>query len=282
MPRDAIHTYREDHEQPVNILTDALQSIEINPVELCNRKCDFCPRGHDYKNNALFMHDKTAHAIGQKLQNIKYTKGISFCGFGEPLMHHSIIELAKIVKSYLPSLSRYDIITNGDFLSVGKIHDLLSAGIQCIIVNLYDDENQKHYFKQMFEQANTDKYLLRHHYYGPEENYGLTINNRAGSVANLKIGNPICRACFLPFYKFVIDWDGGIILCPQDWERRGIQGLNINEHTINEIWFSNQFKKFRAKLSKADRSLTPCSECDIAGNIHGLNSFKVFVDNEDI
>lgn len=281
MPRDEIHRYRSDHETPVNQLTDALQSVEINPVELCNRKCIFCPRGHEYKNQALFMDIKTANAIGDKLQSIKYTKGISFCGFGEPLMHHSIINLVRTIKSYLPSLSRYDIITNGDFLSVGTIHDLLSAGITCIIVNLYDDESQKIYFKKMFEQANTDRYLLRHHYYGPEENYGLTINNRAGSVTNLKIGEPICRACFLPFYKFVVDWDGGIILCPQDWKREAIKELNINTHTINEIWFSDQFKKYRDKLSVADRTLSPCNECDIAGNIHGLDSFKIFVDNQE-
>ena len=281
MPRDVIHSYRTEHEQPVDALTDALQSVEINPVEVCNRKCTFCPRGHDYKNQSLYMTEKTARAIGEKLLTINYSNGISICGFGEPLMHPSILNLIRIIKSYLPSLSRYDVVTNGDFLSVGKIHDLLSAGTTCIIVNLYDDESQETYFKGMFEQANTDRYLLRHHYYGPEEDYGLTINNRAGSVSNLKIETPLCRACFLPFYKFVIDWNGDIILCPQDWKREGIKDLNINTHTINEVWFSEQFKKYRAKLSKADRSLSPCNKCDIAGNIHGLNSFKIFVDNDE-
>ena len=136
-----------------------------------------CPRSSQYTNQHLYMSIKTAHSIGKKLSDISYTGGVSFSGFGEPLLHHSIIDVLKIVRSYLPSLVRYEIITNGDFLSVGKIHDILSSGVTNILVNLYDGESQIKEYEDMFEAAETDRFILRHHYLGPDKEYGLTINN---------------------------------------------------------------------------------------------------------
>ena len=278
---DPIYFHRQKFDKEPKDLLTALQSVEINPVELCNRKCVFCPRHDVYKNRHLYMSPETAHSIGKKLSDINYLGGIGFSGFGEPLLHHSIVEILKTIKSYLPSLDRYEIITNGDLLSVGKVHDLLSAGITTILVNLYDGKEQIHHFEELFKAAKTDRYLLRHHYLGPEEDYGLTLNNRAGSVSSREITKPLKRTCFLPFYKFVIDWDGGIILCPQDWQRKGNLELNINEHTIPEIWLSEKITKYRMALIQKDRSCSPCRECDCLGILHGDKSYNLFLEFSD-
>ena len=40
---------------------------------------------------------------------------------------------------------------------------------------------------------------------------------------------------FYPTYQFLIDWNGNIYLCPQDWQRRVPMG-NMLQKTISEIW----------------------------------------------
>ena len=224
------------------------------------------------------MANNTAHSIGSKLAAVEYKGGIGISGFGEPLLHTSIADIVEAIRSYLPNLSRFDIITNGDVLTSDKAAELIDAGVTNILVNLYDGPQQIKKFEKLFSQAHTDKYMLRHHYHGPEKDYGLNINNRAGAVKGREIQTPLKNSCYLPFYKFVIDWNGDILLCPQDWDRKSDLNLNINTHTIPEIWFSEKIVKYRKLLISKDRSMSPCSTCDCNGTLCGGESYKKFVE----
>ena len=67
--------------------------IDINPTELCNRTCVFCPR-HDpkvYPNQNLHMEIDTAHKIRKELEELNWTGTINLCGNGEPLIHKDIV-----------------------------------------------------------------------------------------------------------------------------------------------------------------------------------------------
>jgi len=278
MYRDTIISYRKQFDKPVEDQLRALNSIEINPVELCTRNCVFCPRAHGYKNQSLHISNSTAHSIGNKLAAVEYKGGIGVSGFGEPLLHTSISDIVRVIRSYLPDLSRFDIITNGDMLTADKAVQLIDAGITNILVNLYDGPQQIKQFEDLFAKAQTDKYMLRHHYYGPGEDYGLNINNRAGAVKDREVQTPLKKSCYLPFYKFIIDWNGDILLCPQDWNRKSDLNLNINTHTVSEIWFSEKIAKYRRLLIDKDRSTSPCKTCDCSGTLCGEESYKKFVE----
>ena len=93
MYRDTIISYRKQFDKPVEHILDTLNSVEINPVELCTRKCIFSPRAHGYKNQSLHMAISTAHSIGSKLAAVEYKGGIGISGFGEPLLHTSIVDV---------------------------------------------------------------------------------------------------------------------------------------------------------------------------------------------
>ena len=118
--------------------------------------------------------------------------------------------------------------------------------------------------------------MLRHHYYTKEKDYGLTLNNRAGSVKLFKpLAEPMVKKCHLPFYKLMIDWNGDVLLCCQDWKRAGNINMNINTQTIEDIWFSDQLNRYREKLSQSNRSLTPCNACNINGTLNGIESYNM-------
>ena len=53
--------------------------------------------------------------------------------------------------------------------------------------------------------------------------------------------------CFYPTYQFLIDWNGDIFLCPQDWQRRVTMG-NMLQESLFEIWTGKIITKFRKRL----------------------------------
>ena len=52
--------------------------VEINPTELCNLQCSFCPRAHGYPNQNLHMSLDTAREIRNQLNDSKYSKKVIF------------------------------------------------------------------------------------------------------------------------------------------------------------------------------------------------------------
>ena len=43
------------------------------------------------------------------------------------------------------------------------------------------------------------------------------------------------KKCFYTAYQTLIDWNGDVFLCPQDWQRRQTMG-NIMQEDFFEIW----------------------------------------------
>ena len=122
--------------------------------------------------------------------------------------------------------------------------------------------------------------MIRKRYLGPDESYGITISNRAGSV-NLKnkhfelkpLEEPLKKPCFYPFYKVLIDHDGAVLMCSNDWKKKKIYG-NILKESLLKIWSSHEFNNTRKKLICGDRTSDPCRLCDVDGTMNGNKSFE--------
>ena len=249
---------------PIN----ALRFITLNSTEMCNRKCHFCPRSDPtvYANQKLHISESTVKNLSKELKKIKYNGSIMWSGFGEPLMTKNFEDLVKILKDENPQL-RQEINTNGDYLRTKRIKNLYNAGIDYIIVSLYDGPNQLEKTKKKFEGIDKSKYSLRISYY--HSNNFENFSSRAGAV-NMNIEeNKSFRKnkCFWPFYKMVIDWDGGILLCCEDWFKlsKGLNDFNINTHSIEEIWNSQFLNDYRKHLKVGNRSKTVCNKCNMNG-----------------
>ena len=126
------------------------------------------------------------------------------------------------------------------------------------------------------------RFLLRHRFLGAEDNFGLILSNRAGSVifSDLPLeplDEPLTRKCFFPFYKMMIDYDGRVLLCSHDWVKN-LHGGDLNLQGIEEIWTGRTMQRVRQCLSVGNRSFKPCAGCDVDGTLNGRSAFDNWLD----
>ena len=91
--------------------------------------------------------------------------------------------------------------------------------------------------------------------------------------AEHKIENPkytLNQSCNYPSYNFFIDYNGDVLMCSHDWDKKNILG-NLNKSSIMEIWMSDNAIKSRLNLSNANRNFSPCDVCDVKGDLIDSN-----------
>src|SRR3990167_9639248 len=243
--------------------------IDINVTELCNRQCVFCPRidPNVYPNQNLFMPLHLVEKIGSELRALNYEGAVVLSGFGESLLHPQILRLAQALGPPLHT----ELVTNGDRLTVELIKQLFRAGLSFIAVSVYDGREQLDRLGDMFALAGCDgsRYLLRDRWHGPDQDFGLKLTNRAGTV---DAGNqpPVSKdkLCFYPAYAAMVDWNGDVLLCVQDWNKR-VRFGNLNYQRLLEIWMNKDLSERRARLALSGRHCEPCNKCNAMGTVHG-------------
>jgi radical SAM protein with 4Fe4S-binding SPASM domain len=257
-------------------LMSSLITVEFNVTELCNRVCVFCPRVDPatYPNRNLNMDVKVVEKAARDLAAIGSSARISFSGFGEALLHRKFLDIVRAVRAILPR-NFIEMNTNGDRLTPEKIRALMDAGMSALYVNLYDGPEQREKFDALFAAAGVTSYQLRDHWI---DSFGLTLNNRSGMVDQPEIGvgplkEPLTKPCYYPFYKMLIDWNGDVLFCSNDWGREIIVG-NVMRQSIVEIWLGDALFDIREKLAVGDRRHAPCSGCSVDGTLHGASSFE--------
>lgn len=247
--------------------------LEINPTELCSRACSFCPRSDPaaYPNQPLHMSIDLAHRIALELKSLAYDGGVSFCGYGEPLLHPRFTDLVRQFADF-----RCEVVTSGDGLTVDRIKRLADAGMNYFVVSLYDGPEQVAKFKDMFATAGFDGYILRDRWHNGADDFGLKLTNRAGAVS---VGNqdPVMpeRPCHYLAYELLLDWNGDVLLCPQDWDKK-LKFGNATATSLFDIWTSKAMSKRRKQLFKCRENLIPCKGCNVSGDLHGFNHVEAW------
>lgn len=262
--------YRIKQTLDITDYMSTLQSVQINPSEMCNRTCVFCPRNDPkiYKNHKKYISVDTCIEIGKQLSDFDFKGRIGFVGFGEPLLNENIVSCVAAIRKHCNTAQWIEINTNGDFLTRDLIIKLYNAGCTNIAISMYDkDESIK--FNEMFSKIKIE-YVLRHHY-DVSKNYNLNLVNRIG-ILNQEIEENN-NSCYIPFYKMFIDWNGDYLLCEQDWGRV-TKKYNINEINISNFWI-DKLERYRTNLINNNRkNQTPCNSCNINGILFGQESFK--------
>lgn len=245
--------------------------IELSIIDVCNRSCSFCPKADP--KIAPNTYQKMTMSLVEKLTNdlkkINYQGSVTLCGYGEPMLHKGVFEMSK----KLAEASFVEIVTNGDTLKSDTINKLYNSNVNKLLISLYDGPDQVTKFKKMAKEAKVpeDFVILRDRWHGSDKDYGLKLTNRTGTI---DIGNQdsigTFTYCNYPSYSVLIDWNGDVFLCPQDWQRKMTTG-NIEKEDFFEIWTGSTISKFRKNLLEGNRCDKPCTECNAEGTVLGKN-----------
>ena len=247
--------------------------IDLNPTELCNRTCVFCPRADDnkYPNQALHISDVLIDKMVVELKELNYEGSIVLSGFGEPMLYPSMLSLISKFKGI-----KLEIVTNGDPLTVKNTKEMYDAGLSMFVISMYDGPEQIERFKKMFDEAgiSEEHYMLRDRWHTDEDAYGLKLTNRAGMVdVGIQEEIRLDKPCYYPQYSMTVDWNGDVLLCVQDWNKKVKLG-NIHAQTLLEVWNSSAMNKYRKTLGSGNRNISPCNGCNTDGTLHGFNHIK--------
>ncbi len=273
--------------------------IELNLLARCNRTCHFCPVSSKSFYEDFYNNDRSGkieielfEKLLKDLVDIDYNGMIMFSGLSEPLLHPKIYDLIKISKEFLPK-TLIEINSNGDTVNKKRLEKLFTSGLDTLSISLYDGPQQITYFNELKKELGIadEKMILRRRYF-ENDNYGLTISNRAGLIDSNKYRSkgeknidtlPLKKSCYYPFYMLKIDFNGDVIICTHDWKKEGKIG-NINKDTIFKIWTNNHIKSVRKKLANKKRNFSPCNKCDVYGDVMGKEHFDlwntIYLDND--
>ncbi len=258
-----------------NTIIPLPSEVEISESGTCNRKCSFCPRSDpNFEDKKEFISDKLHKKLCDELSELNFQGTIRYSGFVEPLLDKNIYNLLKYAKTSNPK-ANLEMVTNGDVLNSDRLIKLYKHGLNRLQISVYDGEKEYKEFEKLGKKhnLNKDKYVLRARYLPPEQDYGITLSNRAGMLENaehkvLPLKNKLENKCFYPSYTFFMDYNGDVLMCAHDWGKKNILG-NLNNETFLEIWLSKKAEKSRKMLNMANRGISPCNVCDVKGDLIG-------------
>jgi len=223
--------------------------VEIETCPLCNRRCSFCPIGQDNTPKKL-MSDQLFNKILIELKELNFKGNISLSSYGEPLLDKRLAGFAKRIKAELGS--KISINTNGDFLTIKKFKELVSAGIDTIIISQHDKESSST-IRDLFSKISS---IEQKHLIFQVVNEDSSLANRGGSVEVKKLKTLInCR-----MQDIFIRADGNVRFCCNDYYCEVKLG-NVNQSKLIDIWNSPFYRKIRNEIKKGIFNLEICKRC---------------------
>ena len=256
--------------------------IEISESGTCNRKCSFCPRSAPhFVDRKEFISNNLHEKLCKELKELNYKGTVRYSGFVEPLIDKNIFNLINMVRTYLPE-SNIELVTNGDPLNLNRLNKLFRSGLNKVLISAYDGKDEANKLEQLCVSAGLEQhqYIVRHRYYSEENDFGITLSNRAGLMENAEfkispLKESLDKPCYIPSYTFFLDYQGDVLMCPHDWGKKVILG-NLKDRKFIDIWFSKKSLKLRKMLNSANRNFVPCNICDVEGTFMGEKNSKFF------
>jgi radical SAM protein with 4Fe4S-binding SPASM domain len=255
-------SYRTKQTSGVSDIFSTLKNLEINITDACNRACEFCPHSEE---EYQFKRDRAELSlfsfIAEQLIEKNYTGSIVLCGYGEPTMYKPLKDAISILAT---TNAKIELITNSELLSKEKVKELFGAGLDVINISVYEEQYAEH-ARSLVEDLNPDQWLIRNRYLGQIE-----------LVNRIEIRNGISQQtgpCWLLAYKMMINHNGDVMLCCNDWTRSNVYG-NIYQTSLWTIWSDNLQQK-RLELLSGQRNGV-CANCNINGTSYGADSVAFY------
>ncbi len=109
-----------------------VRRVYIEATSLCNLNCITCVR-NVWSDETGHMDMATFHNIVRQLDDFPDVQSVTLAGFGEPLYHPEILNMARAIKDLGLELN---ISTNGTLLDAELAEELIDIGLDKIVVSL--------------------------------------------------------------------------------------------------------------------------------------------------
>lgn len=249
-------------------------NIELNPTELCNLKCNFCPRSQDYPNSNLHMTPDTIDRILDHVKeliefknknNISDRIRFSYTGRGEPVLQKNFREcIGKVIEFRDKHSTDVIIVLNTNGYKFDKHIDVFQK-IDDVYFNVYYNYSYKEYLEFSRQYKSFDNIHVKRRKEG-EESEKVNYNARSGAILN-DLTMVVAREnnygfCNKPFMNLFIDWNGDYILCCNDWVI--MEPLdNVHNSSILDFYYNNKkLELYKRMLIQEKRVMAPCSTCN--------------------
>jgi radical SAM protein with 4Fe4S-binding SPASM domain len=238
------------------------RKVVIETSSYCNRKCSTCPVAY-YPRKKEYMDEATFKTIVSQLAEINFSGVVSMHMYNEPLADPTIIEKVHILSSNVPNATiRID--SNGDYLTIKLLRNLIQAGLKMLVINQYEGKINEH-TKNILNQLSQQEEKLLTIRVRVKNNF---IGNRAGSLSNTVIKETLLAGCDLPYNQLVVNYKGEVLLCCNDYHGDVVLG-KVCQTPVMDIWSNHEFKRIRKLLKNRQRTqIKTCKCCNIAGTLN--------------
>jgi radical SAM protein with 4Fe4S-binding SPASM domain len=272
--------------------------VDIGTTNLCNAECIMCP--HSKLNKMGTMDMKLYKKIIDNCSKL-HIKIVTLSFFGEPFLDKELIAKIKYAKEkgmtvafysnaslLTEELARKTIDSGLDSITISfdgysketyeKIRKKLKFDVvKKNILNLIETrgrmkktnpkinlvlvelEENKREIKQFYNKwrGKVDSINIIN-----MRNWANDIQ-KEGTKESFHFNKKIKRKpCALIWKKMVVDWNGDVVLCCDDWNHSTVLG-NLKKQTIEEIWKGEKLRKIREAHVKGEFGKIPlCSGCN--------------------
>lgn len=224
----------------------------------CNKRCSFCPQSF-YKRTVESMKWTVYKKIIDSLAEIGFAGRIALLVSNEPLLEHRLLKMIKYAKKNSPRFF-LDITTNGVLLSMAKLDELFSAGLDNININDYRNDREVEPDKVSDNLIE----IVENFRSNPKVSYNARSTNEVlpnyAGVIPQDYNAQDYGFCNFPFRKLVFSVNGDVLLCCNDFKQETNFGSIISD-SILSIWNSPKLNAFRLSLLD-DKRIGLCKNCN--------------------
>jgi MoaA/NifB/PqqE/SkfB family radical SAM enzyme len=278
------------------LFAENVESVNIEVNSYCNRRCWFCGNSAiDRHSSNIPMSDDLFKKIIDELTEIDYCGVICYAIYNEPLTCETLEEKIRYVKNKLPNCAQL-VNTNGDYLTKEKLESLSSAGLDNIIISVYE-KNDPHNpwtlpnaketthkimskldLSPICQEVTVDRYVAYTKYKDinirlQDVDFTYQGYNRGEILKDDEVPLPVYESrdvfCCNSFFSFNIYYSGDVFPCGNtrpDWDKHTDFNIgNCNEQSIFDLFAGEKATMLRKRFIK-DINSFPHSSCSFRGD----------------
>ena len=263
-------------------------SINIETVQGCNRRCSFCGTMGMEKKLHFISDDVLLHTL-TLIRDANYSPRIRLAAHGEPTLNKNLPNIIKAIRRYLPN-SPISLFTNGTIIErlPHLVDEYFEAGLNNLIVDEYTDHLVGAFVRKnpicrkyniveqgsgvsLLEVTCKDKRIcITPPIDGEKNTMNRKLCNQLGAALP-PLKKPLQgKKCTVIFRELTIRHDGNIAICCNDFRGYYFVTNILDCNTLAEAWFHPRFESARKLLYLGNRNFFPCDRCDVLGNRVGL------------